>query len=137
MIIMGGAAYFRSLGLLRNEATDQMTFAVQGQSSALQDWSSKREQFLFVVSQRPDIKDEFQELLASPEDQDLIRTVEEELTIALEQKGEVLFSDLLLVSASDGFILASSDPEQRGEAMTSLLDSDLATVQTLAVQVTR
>jgi HAMP domain-containing protein/putative methionine-R-sulfoxide reductase with GAF domain len=114
LIVMGVVAYLRMRSTLRQEAVDQMIYAIQGQSTALVEWASIREQRLFIGSQRPRLQEDSSVLLFHPEDQEAISSIQEELETLLNYQGDRMFAEIFLVRKSDGLVISSTDTKHNG-----------------------
>ncbi len=114
LIVMGVVAYLRMRSTLRQEAVDQMVYAIQGQSTTLMEWTSIREQQLFIGTQRPNIQKISLDLLFHPEDQEAISSIQEELDTLLQNEGDKLFAEILLIRKSDGLVVYSTNSEHTG-----------------------
>jgi len=114
LIAMGIVAYFRMKSTLRQEAVNEMIFAIEGQSSILDEWADTREQKLFIGTQRPAIQNASSILLLHPEDQEALAQVQEELDLLLSQQSEKLFNEILLIRRYDGLVVSSTNPMHNG-----------------------
>jgi HAMP domain-containing protein len=114
LTVMGIVAYLRMRSILRQEAVDQMIYAIQGQSSTLMEWASFREQQLFIGTQRPIIKEQSSDILLHPDNQEASSNIEEELLTLQTYQGDVLFGEILLVRISDNLIISSTNPDHNG-----------------------
>lgn len=109
--LMGGATYFRSRAMLRNQALTQIETATQSQAQYLLDWTDDRNQWLFL-GLTPELKKATAEMMLSPnpETRDLLLDMLDNLKY---HKGALIFSDLILAHL-DGeqiTILVSTQPE--------------------------
>jgi HAMP domain-containing protein/putative methionine-R-sulfoxide reductase with GAF domain len=114
LIVMGVVAYLRMRSTLRQEAVDQMIYAIEGQSTVLIEWASNREQKLFIASQRPNIQSASFELLIDPENQEAISSIQEDLETLLKNQGDRLFEEVFLLRKSDSLVVSSTNPEHIG-----------------------
>jgi HAMP domain-containing protein len=114
LIVMGVIAYIRIRSTLRQEAVDQMIYAVQRQSETLLDWSSIREQQLLIATQRSNIQNLSQELLIDPEDQEAISSIQNDLKDLFNSQGSRLFTEIFLLRRFDGLVVSSTNPEHNG-----------------------
>ncbi|OGO15561.1 MAG: hypothetical protein A2Z14_14315 [Chloroflexi bacterium RBG_16_48_8] len=120
LIAMGVAAYLRMRSTLRQEAVDQMIYAIEGQSSILMDWAATREQQLFIGTQRPGIQRVSLDLLLHPENQEASAFLQEELELLLTKQNVKLFNEILLVRKFDGLVVSSTNPKHNGLILSYL-----------------
>jgi HAMP domain-containing protein len=113
LLAMGIGGYLRSRELLERQATSQMTSAAQAQISVLQEWSDVRQQRLQLGAQRSSLRDAVQIMLnerpASENFQTARETALQELSDLRQRQGQVLFSDLAIILAEDGTIIAATE----------------------------
>jgi hypothetical protein len=119
---MGIGAYLGSRTLLGDQAASQMTSAAQAQIAVLEEWTDEREQRLQLGSQRSALLDAVTDLLNAPTNSSRFRSAHDAALIELDdlrtRQGQILFSDLL-ITHTDGTILAATQPEWEGQ-ITSL-----------------
>jgi putative methionine-R-sulfoxide reductase with GAF domain/HAMP domain-containing protein len=121
ILVMGSTAYLRTRDILTEQAGQQLVSAAQGQLSTILNWAQLREQRLQLGTTRSELRSPLVSMLegsTSPSFQNQARTQLEDLQT---QQGVVLFSEVLLVSASDGIVLASTNEEWEGHGITSEL----------------
>jgi HAMP domain-containing protein len=114
LIVMGVVAYLRMRSTLRQEAVDQMIYAIEGQSTTLTEWASIREQQLFIATQRSNIQEASLELLFHPEDENANSSIQADLDDLLDDRGDELFGEVFLLRKSDGLVVSSTVPEHDG-----------------------
>lgn len=110
LIVLGGAAYLRSRAILESQAAAQLVTAVQSQVSTIQSWTEQREQRLLIGSQRTELSDATESMILRP-NQSSTEIARQELEELLTRQGVILFSDIAIVRAGDGEILASTNME--------------------------
>lgn len=137
VVLMGAIAYLRTRDILRQQANAQLVSAAEAQASTLDQWARTREQRLQLGTQRRPLLDETANLmmvtdvsLAPPASRETLRA---ELLSLQAREGEMLFSSLLVVRASDGLILASTRPEWENIALPAVRDHELP-LDTLATR---
>jgi HAMP domain-containing protein len=126
LLAMGVGAYLRSRALLEQQATSQMSSAAQAQVAVLQEWADVRQQRLQLGSQRGPLREAIGTIETTrPNTMDyreaLAAAVAELEDLRLRQ-GQVLFSDLAVIQASDGTILAATNenwPDQMSPNFTT------------------
>jgi hypothetical protein len=114
LILMGLLTYFRMRSTLREDALDQMIYAVQGQSTVFLDWASIREQRLFIASQRTNIQNIALEFLVDPEDQEAISSAQDDLKELLSGQSGRLFTETLLLRRFDSLVVSSTNNDHNG-----------------------
>jgi methyl-accepting chemotaxis protein len=117
--------------ILRQEAIDQMIYTTEGQSAAIEDWASVREQILLSYSQTESLKQGSDPLLLHPEDQVAIDALQVELSEMLKQEDENFFHELLVVRISDLLIVSSTNSESIGSRIEGLPDKMSVEIQTV------
>ncbi|MDF1498889.1 MAG: GAF domain-containing protein [Anaerolineales bacterium] len=124
MLLLAGVSYFRARNLLETQATSQMNSAAQAQVAVLEEWSSVREQRLQLGSQRSALRDAASDLMSAPRSgsryENALETVRAELDELRTRQGQVLFSDLALVDATSGTILAGTNDDWLDQASPNL-----------------
>jgi len=133
LLLLGGVAYWRMSSILRQEATNRMIYAIEGQSATLQDWATFREQYLFIRTENEALQQASDPLLLHPEDQDAIAAVQEELESLRVQQGENIFRETLVVRISDRLIVSATNPEYIGATLESLPDQISDNVHTYPI----
>ena len=115
LLLMGGATYVRTRPILQGQAEAQLRSVAQAQVQALQRWTSARELQLQLAAQRPALVGEVSELAglssSSPEVPSRVEVLRSLLAGLQLSKGEILFSDLLILSTPGGEVLVSTRPE--------------------------
>jgi len=129
LILQGGASYIRSRDILVSQATEQLQSALQSESQTVQEWVTAREERLLLGSQRAALRSTMLSLLNTRMGsqtfqyaQDNIRTI---LIDLQEQDGQQLYSDLIVVKASDGSILTATDQDWEEEIFTPIAEGSL------------
>jgi GAF domain-containing protein/HAMP domain-containing protein len=104
-----------------------MTSAAQAQIAVLEEWTDEREQRLQLGSQRSALLDAVTDLLNAPTNSSRFRSAHDAALIELDdlrtRQGQILFSDLL-ITHTDGTILAATQPEWEGQITSFLLDEN-------------
>jgi GAF domain-containing protein/HAMP domain-containing protein len=104
-----------------------MTSAAQAQIAVLEEWTDEREQRLQLGSQRSALLDAVTDLLNAPTNSSRFRSAHDAALIELDdlrtRQGQILFSDLL-ITHTDGTILAATQPEWEGKITSFLLDEN-------------
>lgn len=121
ILLMGGVAYLRTRDILIDQASQQLVSAAQGQIATMQNWAQLREQRLQLGTTRTELRVPLIDLMhgeTSPAVQDETRI---QLEALRTQQGVVLFSDVLVADASDGTVLASTNEDWEGQALSSEL----------------
>lgn len=124
MLIMGAAAYLRARTILQQQIRGEMTSAAESQLQVLDAWSASRQQQLILGSQSAQITQAVAQMLRLPEGsrtlQGLRDQVREHLTALRSRAGETMFSELLVVRASDGKVIASTDARWEGQILPAM-----------------
>ena len=124
MFILVGVSYFRARALLRQQAASQTISAAQAQVQVLQEWTDTSEQRLQLGSQRSALRESASDLLRLRANTSSYRSALNDVRTELEdlrvRQGQVLFSDVLIASPSDGKVLASTNPDWEGQATPAL-----------------
>lgn len=127
LIAMGAGAYLRSRQLLEQQATSQMISAAQAQVTVLQEWSAVREQRLQLGAQRGALRTAVETMLSesrnSTDYQSARESATDELADLRLRQGQVLFSDLAIINANDGSILASTNAGWPDEMSPNFIES--------------
>lgn len=113
LLAMGAGAYLRSRDLLERQATSQMVSAAQAQITVIQEWASIREQRLQLGSQRGALREAVSTIQTADPGSEASQTAQETLLGELAdlrlRQGQILFSDLAIIQAQDGTILAATN----------------------------
>lgn len=124
LLVMGAVAYYRARAILQEQVRGQMSSATETQIQLLDEWKTAREQRLVLASEGAGLRDGVAELLRLQESnnsfaltRDAIRTQLSELRT---QAGENLFSDVLVIRASDGHVVASTNQGWEGQDLPAL-----------------
>jgi hypothetical protein len=108
LLVMGAAAYLRAQQLVRQQAVAQLASAVAAESGILQEWTGAREDRIALSSQSSAILNPVATLIGAPgafaARNELIRQVDNVAAAG----GQTLFSDVMVVRASNNQILAST-----------------------------
>ncbi len=130
MLAMGGAAYLRARSTLQAQVRAEMTSAVESQVQALESWAALRQQHIVLASQSTALSQLTIQMLPLREGSRALQALRDEtrqqLTALRSRAGEVVFSDLLLVRASDGRVLASSNAAYEGQTLPAVAAGTLA-----------
>ncbi len=129
MLVLTGAAYLRTRDLLQQQAANQMSSAVQTQIQVLNEWSSTREQTLQLNVQTGPLLDLAAKLLfptiTSGDDRDIPGNIRAELESFKIREGQTLFSEVLVVRATDKMILVSTQPGWEGILLPSMVEGKI------------
>lgn len=131
MIAMGGLAYLRTRSILQQEAVNQMVSATQGETAAITEWADARIQHLFLASQRSSLQDSIKVFNAKSEDEVARTDIDNELENIKVQRGEDLFSEVLLVQISNSTVIAATNPDKERIRLDWLEDIKPNNVYTL------
>src|SRR3990172_8663169 len=125
LLVMGLAAYVRAQQLLGAAATAHLSSAVIAEYKVLQDWARAREDRIALSSQSGAVPVAVSTLLAasaSPTARNDLFAAVDSVAVA---GGETLFSDVMVVRASDHQVMASTDSSHEGRMVPAL---DAATI---------
>jgi hypothetical protein len=122
VMLMGAAAYLRTQDLIRLQVVSRLSSAVVNDARLLQAWIFAREDRLTLASQSAAVR----QAVAAIVDADGQNADLSPLTTALTTGENSLFSEFMVVRASDLAILAASDPARQGSPATALQDWTLA-----------
>src|SRR3990172_9136875 len=125
LLVMGLAAYVRAQQLLGAAATAHLSSAVIAEYKVLQDWARAREDRIALSSQSGAVPVAVSTLLAasaSPTARNDLFAAVDGVAVA---GGETLFSDVMVVRASDHQVMASTDSSHEGRMVPAL---DAATI---------
>lgn len=120
LLVMGGAAYFRSRDILRSRINQQLSSAAQQEFQTLSDWAKAREERLQLGSQRSALRAAAGDLLLNPDSNLLKAGARRELESLMASEATQLFSVMMVVRREDASILASTTPELEGRVFSSL-----------------
>ena len=127
LIAMGAAAYLRSRQLLEQQATSQMSSAAQAQITVLQEWADVRQQRLQLGAQRGALRTAVETMLSESRNSSDYQSAREAATDELAdlrlRQGQVLFSDLAIINANDGTILASTNASWPDEMSPNFMNT--------------
>ncbi len=133
MLVLASVTYLRARNLLEEQATSQMLAATQSQLGVLDEWSTIREQRLQLGAQRSALRQASEDLVTLPRNsaryKQALETVHSELEDLRLRQGQVLFNELLMVRASDGFVYASTNRALEGQQSPYLQMEDLPAEQ--------
>jgi GAF domain-containing protein len=125
LLVMGGAAYLRAEQLVRQQAVAQLSSAVVAEAGILQDWISTREDRIALASQSSAILGPVATLIGAPgafaSRNELTRQVDGLATFG----NETLFSDVLIVQASNNQVMASSTSGLQARIVSALQNGTL------------
>ncbi|MDF1498891.1 MAG: GAF domain-containing protein [Anaerolineales bacterium] len=134
LIAMGVGAYLRSRELLEVQATSQMSAAAQAQVAVLEEWANVRQQRLLLGSQRATLRNAVAGMLGENAGSDGYQSAHqaalEELSDLRLRQGQVLFSDLAVIQADDGTILAATNESWPAQMPLTFMDLDELTMET-------
>jgi HAMP domain-containing protein/putative methionine-R-sulfoxide reductase with GAF domain len=132
MLILGGAVYFRSRALLKTQAASQLTTTAQAKLRPLLDRTDTLELRMELGAQDLALRQATETLLRRPPSSSDYLQALESAKIALAglevSETQRQFTQVLLARASDGVVLASTEPAWEGVSLPSvaqgLLPSD-------------
>jgi GAF domain-containing protein len=129
VVLTGGASYLRARAILRQQVEAQLVSAVEAEAGVLAEWIQEREQRLTLASQRPSLRTSLATLVAGGgsalEESAARGAARSELESMRSSQGTTYFNDLVVVRASDGRILASTETTWENSVLTSLLEGSL------------
>jgi HAMP domain-containing protein len=121
ILLMGGTAYIRTRDILTTQASQQLASAAQSQIATILNWAQLREQRLQLGTARSELRATLRNMLEGSSSTGLKDQAREQLQDLQSQQGVVLFSNLLIANASDGTVLASTNPDWEGQKLSSEL----------------
>jgi HAMP domain-containing protein len=136
VLLMGAAAYIRARDILMQQATAQMTSAVQAQIQVLNEWAAAREQTLQLNTQSASFLELARDLLYPTVTSGNREAIKEGIRAELEslqtRERQTLFSEILVVRATDRAIMVSTQPEWEGVLLPSVVEEsiDVGTLST-------
>jgi GAF domain-containing protein/HAMP domain-containing protein len=125
LIVLGAVAYLRSRAILEAQAATQLVSAVQSQVATIRSWTEQRQQRLQIGTQRTPLSDAAAELISRTTPGGAA-TARQELDELLTRQGVILFSDIAIVRANDGEVLASTNPEWEGQVFAPVAAGEVA-----------
>jgi HAMP domain-containing protein len=129
---MGATVFYRTRGILRDQAANQLISATESQISSLEDWSQVRQQRLQLGAQRSSLRDEVALLLydtpTGAEFEDLKTSTRADLEDLKSNEGQTLFSEIL-VARPDGTIVTSTNESWEGQTLSALSEGMLTADQ--------
>jgi HAMP domain-containing protein/putative methionine-R-sulfoxide reductase with GAF domain len=123
VIIMGAAAYIQSRTILQNQTLEQLLSAAEGQTRVLREWSTSREQQLFLAIEDREISGQIDLLVSRRLSENNKIVLRAELEDLLVGEGETLFTEVLLATAENGEVILATLPGREGEIIPWLVDS--------------
>jgi GAF domain-containing protein/HAMP domain-containing protein len=120
LLLIGGGAYYRSREILIEQATTQMTSALQAQVESLRDWLLRRHSRLYINTTRQELLNLTANVLDGS-DGDSVQMAREFLDEMRYWKDEELFSDLFILrldqDKTPGEILISTHAAYEGKSI--------------------
>ncbi len=118
--VIGSAGYLRSREILESQAANQLTLVTQSLGSRMLEWGRLRSERLQIGTQRAGLQEAVAVLLTSPldaaeQERQAVRAILQGLR---STEGQVLFSDVLIVDADSGTILASTRAAWEGSTLS-------------------
>ncbi|MEW6567814.1 MAG: GAF domain-containing protein [Chloroflexota bacterium] len=130
MLIMGAVAYLRARTILQQQVRGEMASAAESQLQLLDTWTTSRQQQIILASQSAGITQLADQMLRLPEGsrtlQSLRSEMHEQLVALRSGAGQNAFSDLLVVRASDGEVLSSTNTAWEGQTLPAMVDGTVA-----------
>ncbi|HMK09359.1 MAG TPA: GAF domain-containing protein [Anaerolineales bacterium] len=122
LVLMGGAAYLRTRAILEAQARSELTAITKAQLEAVREWARRREAQMQLGVQRPDLAPSLNQAVTAgaalaPQTQLALR---QGLAGLIKPGDETLFSEMALVRASDGEILASTSADLEGKVLSAV-----------------
>ena len=125
LLVMGVAAYLRAQQLIRQQANAELTGAVGAEFKVLQSWAHTREELIAGRSQSPGIQGPVATLLAAPGAFGSRTELANSLRAVQGSGSDVLFTDVLVVRASDQKVMAATDQNLVGRIVPAVQDGKL------------
>jgi GAF domain-containing protein len=123
LILIGGGAYVRARELLKDQATTQMTSALQAQVESLRDWVLLRHSSLYIGTTSEQLQEQIAVALEGSEE-NLLQDMRATLDEMRYWKDQELFSDLFIVLLNEsgelGEILASTNIAYEGVLLDTI-----------------
>jgi GAF domain-containing protein/HAMP domain-containing protein len=136
LLVFGLAAYQRSRALIRSQVVTHLQQSVEAQAQRLEDWRTTHEVPLWTATQSGAFAAQVADLLQSQQGSRRTSVLQEEMVARLlainGQEPDSLYTGLMLVRISDGYILAATPTFWQGESI-----ADLAEMPMTATHVTR
>jgi HAMP domain-containing protein len=124
LLVMAAVAYNRARTILQEQVQGQMSSTTETQIELLDEWKTAREQQLFLASQRPELRDGVSQLLRLQEGGNTLTATREAARAQLADlrtlAGQTLFSDALVVRASDGLVVAAVNQDWESHNLPAL-----------------
>jgi len=131
LLLQGSASYIRSRDILEEQATEQLQSALLSESQRLRNWVTTREERLLLGSRRSTLQNTMLSLMNTRLGSQTFEFAQNNIRTALadlqEQDGQELFSNLMVVRATDGVILTSTDEDWEEQTLTPLTEGSLQT----------
>jgi len=109
LLAMGVAAYLRSQQLLRTAATAQLSSAVAAEAKVLLDWSRARQDRISLTAQSAALRQAVGTLLGEPTSIAGRVAARAQLDAALRSGNETLFTEAMVVRASDSRVMRATE----------------------------
>ncbi len=121
LLLMGLVTYLQSRAVLAREAAAQLEGAASAQGLRIQEWVEARESWLKVrgVERLELIQalEAYTSAESAAERQAAVERLREELAGVRSRENETVFSEVLLVDASDGRVVASTQRQHEGSSL--------------------
>jgi GAF domain-containing protein/HAMP domain-containing protein len=134
-ILIGGGAYVRARDILKDQATSQMTSALQAQVESLRDWILLRHSSLYIGASSEQLGEQMA-LVLEDLDENSIQDLRNSLDEMRSWKDQELFSDLFIApldeSGNPGQILASTNTTYEGVSLDAIDPLPIDKINTLS-----
>ncbi len=127
LLIMGAAAYYRAQQLVREQAVAQLSSAAKTQGKILGGWILAREERIPASAQMGTLRQAVSTVLANPISVAGRLQLRDELEAIQLSGTETLFGAVMVVRASDGVVLLSTDRRLNDLIVPSFQDGTLPT----------
>jgi len=129
LILQGGAFFIRARTDMLDQATSQLEADLRTETQTISDWVTIREERLLLGSQRESLRTTLLSLINTRLGSQTFQYAQDNIRVDLldlqSQTEQNLFSDILIVKASDGSVLAATDEAWEGEILTAIRDGSL------------
>jgi len=125
LLAMGVAAYLRSQQLLRTAATAQLSSAVAAEAKVLLDWSRARQDRISLTAQSAALRQAVGTLLGEPTSIAGRVAARAQLDAALRSGNETLFTEAMVVRASDSRVMRATEAALEGRLVEAVLNGSL------------
>jgi GAF domain-containing protein len=125
LVVLGAAAYVRAQQLLRLQAAAQLSSTVAAEAGVLESWIRFREDQATLRAQSAAMRQAAATLVQDPASTEARVAARDELTAALTAGMDTVFSDTMVVRASDNRVLVATDTAIQGRVLESLANGEL------------